>query len=92
MLLAYVFCDAIGSPKGKGVGYALMEVTPTTFSRSAAVEDIDGPATYITRHLFKIDRRSREISPPKLIFLRSRACRGSFIGNRPIFSLIDENS
>lgn len=36
-LLAYVFSVAIGSPKGKGVGYALMKTTPTTFSWSAAL-------------------------------------------------------
>ncbi|KAI0099681.1 hypothetical protein GGR51DRAFT_576126 [Nemania sp. FL0031] len=31
-LLASVFSGAIGSLKGKGVGYALIEATPTTFS------------------------------------------------------------
>src|SRR6266566_1693626 len=65
-LLAYVFSGAIGSLKGKGMGYALMKATPTTFSWSAALEDIDGPATpIITRYLVKIDRRSKEISPPE---------------------------
>ncbi|KAF4996595.1 hypothetical protein FDECE_12364 [Fusarium decemcellulare] len=68
-LLAYVFSGAIGSPKGRGVGYSLMKATPTAFSWSAALEDIDGPATPITRYLIKIDRRSKEISPPKPIFL-----------------------
>lgn len=68
-LLAYVFSGAIGSPKGKGVAYALMKSTPTTFSWSAALEDIDGPSTTITRYLVTIDRRSREISPPRPILL-----------------------
>lgn len=42
-LLAYVFSGALGSAKGKGVGYALIETTPTTFSWSAGLEDMDGP-------------------------------------------------
>ena len=68
-LLAYIFSGAIGSPKGKGVGYALIEATPTTFSWSAALEDIDARAAPILRYLVKIDRRSKEISPPEPIVL-----------------------
>lgn len=68
-LLAYMFSGAVGSPKGKGVGYALIEATPTTFSWSAALEDIDGPATPIPRYLVKVDRRSKEILPPEPIVL-----------------------
>jgi hypothetical protein len=68
-LLTYIFSGAIGSPKGKGVCYALIEATPTTFSWSAALEDIDEPATPIFRYLVKIDRRSKEISPPEPIVL-----------------------
>ncbi|KAF2799240.1 hypothetical protein K505DRAFT_321309 [Melanomma pulvis-pyrius CBS 109.77] len=68
-LLAYIFSGAIGPPKGKGVGYALIEATPTTFSWSAALEDIDESATPILRYLVKIDRRSKEISPPAPIVL-----------------------
>ncbi|KAI3324464.1 hypothetical protein HD806DRAFT_492678 [Xylariaceae sp. AK1471] len=68
-LLAYIFSGAIGSPKGKGVGYALIKATQTTFSWSAALEDIDGPATPVFRYLVKIDRESREISPPEPIVL-----------------------
>ncbi|KAI1736652.1 hypothetical protein F4680DRAFT_451742 [Xylaria scruposa] len=46
-LLAYVFSGAISSPKGKGVGYALMKATQTTFSWSVALEeDIDGPSCW----------------------------------------------
>ena len=45
-LLAYVFSGAIGSPKEKGVGYALMRTTPAAFSWSAALEDIDGRYTH----------------------------------------------
>lgn len=68
-LLAFVFSGALGSPNGAGVGYALIETTPTTFSWSAALEDIDGPAVPVDRYLVKIDRRSRAISPPELIKL-----------------------
>ncbi|KAJ8125628.1 hypothetical protein O1611_g8010 [Lasiodiplodia mahajangana] len=68
-LLAYVFSGAIGPPKGKGVGYALVEATPTTFSWSAALEDIDGPPTPIDRYVINIDRQSREIHPPKPIVI-----------------------
>ncbi|KND91017.1 hypothetical protein TOPH_04427 [Tolypocladium ophioglossoides CBS 100239] len=60
VLLAYVFSGAIGSPKGKGVGYALMKATPTTFSWSAALEELE--ACYAHYSIPKI-------SPPKLIFL-----------------------
>ncbi|KAK3337700.1 hypothetical protein B0T19DRAFT_348920 [Cercophora scortea] len=66
-LLAFVFGGAIGSSNGKGVGYALIEETHTTFSWSAALKDFDGPPGPISRYLIKIDRRSKEISPPKLI-------------------------
>ena len=68
-LLAYIFSGAIGPPKGKGVGYALIKATPTTFSWSAALEDIDEPTTPIIRYLVKIDRRSKEILPPEPIIL-----------------------
>ncbi|KAI1455373.1 hypothetical protein F4805DRAFT_271315 [Annulohypoxylon moriforme] len=68
-LLAYVFSGAIGPPKGKGVGYALIEATPTTFAWSAALEDIDGPAAPIDRYLIRIDRKSKEIHSPKPIVL-----------------------
>lgn len=68
-LLAFVFSGALGSPNGRGVGYALIETTPTTFSWSAALEDIDGPAVPVDRYLVKIDRRSGAISPPELIQL-----------------------
>ena len=53
-LLAFVFSGALGSPNGKGVGYALIETTPTSFSWSAALEDYDGPAVPVDRHLVKI--------------------------------------
>jgi hypothetical protein len=68
-LLAFMFSGAVGFPMGKGVGYALIEATPTTFSWSAELEDIDGPAAPIDRYLIKIDRRSKEIYPPKPIVL-----------------------
>lgn len=68
-LLAYVFSGAIGPTNGKGVGYALIEETSTVFSWSASLEDIDGPATPVDRYLIKIDRRSKEISPPEPIAL-----------------------
>ena len=68
-LLAYVFSGAIGPTNGKGVGYALIKETSTVFSWSASLEDIDGPATPVDRYLIKIDRRSKEISPPEPIAL-----------------------
>ncbi len=68
-LLAFIFSGAIGDPKGKGVGYALIEETPTTFSWSTALEDIDGPPTPLSRYLVRIHRRSREISAPEPIAL-----------------------
>ncbi|EEQ27986.1 hypothetical protein McanCB56680_006208 [Microsporum canis] len=68
-LLAFVYSSAIGSPKGKGVGYALIEATPTTFSWSAALEDIGAQAMPVDRYWIKIDRRSKEISPPEPIVL-----------------------
>jgi hypothetical protein len=68
-LLSFMFSGAIGSPKGKGVGYALAEATATTFSWVAALEDIDGLPVPIDRYLVTFDRRSREILPPKPIAL-----------------------
>lgn len=64
-----MFSGAIGPTNGKGVGYALIEETSTVFSWSASLEDIDGPATPVDRYLIKIDRRSKEISPPEPIAL-----------------------
>ncbi|EFY93338.1 hypothetical protein J3459_016544 [Metarhizium acridum] len=64
-----MFSGALGSPKGKAVGYALIEATPTTFSWSAALEDDDGPPMPIDRYLIKFDRASRKISPPEPIVL-----------------------
>ncbi|KAI0838584.1 hypothetical protein F5Y06DRAFT_268457 [Hypoxylon sp. FL0890] len=69
VLLTYVFSGAIGSTNGKGVGYALIDSTPSTFSWSAALENIDGPAAPIDRYLIKIDRRSKQIGPPEPIAL-----------------------
>ncbi|KAI0867770.1 hypothetical protein GGS24DRAFT_514640 [Hypoxylon argillaceum] len=68
-LLAYIFSGAIGSSKGKGVGYALIKEDHNTFSWSAALEDIDAPPAPISRYLIKIDRQSKEISPPEPIVL-----------------------
>lgn len=68
-LLAFIFSGALGSSKGKGVGYALVESTPTTFSWWAALEDIDGPPVPIDRYLVKINRRTRTILPPEPIAL-----------------------
>ncbi|KAL2753551.1 hypothetical protein ACRALDRAFT_1035483 [Sodiomyces alcalophilus JCM 7366] len=68
-LLAFVFSGAIGSPKEKGVCYALVKTTPTEFSWSVALEDIDGPALPIDRYWIQIDRRSKEISSPQRIMI-----------------------
>ena len=68
-LLAYVFSGAIGSAKGKGASYALIEATPTAFSWSAALEDVDGPPVPVARYLVEIDRLSREVSSSKPIEL-----------------------
>ena len=68
-LLAYMFSGAVGDSKGKGVCYALIDTTSTSFTWSAALGDIDGPPTSIDRYLISIDRRSKEISSPKLIEL-----------------------
>ncbi|KAH0497864.1 hypothetical protein TgHK011_005146 [Trichoderma gracile] len=68
-LLAFVFSGALGSPKGKGVSYALIEATPTAFAWLAALEDIDGPPMPIDRYLIKFDRVSKEICPPKPMVL-----------------------
>ncbi|KAH9903823.1 hypothetical protein F4778DRAFT_100814 [Xylariomycetidae sp. FL2044] len=68
-LLAFIFSGAIGSPKGKGVSYALIAEKPTTFSWSVALEDIDASPTHIDRYQVKIDTQSKEISPPEPIVL-----------------------
>lgn len=68
-LLAYVFSGAIGPPEGKGVGYSLIEATPTAFSWLASLEYYDGPPEPVDRYLIKIDRRSREICSPEPIVL-----------------------
>lgn len=68
-LLAYCFSGAIGPASGKGVGYALIESTPETYSWSACLEDFDGPPGPIDRFLIKIDRQSRNMSSPALIAL-----------------------
>lgn len=69
ILLAYALSGAIGSPKGKGVVYSLVDTTPTAFVWTISLEDQDGPSMPIDRYLFKIDRRSKEIVPPELIVL-----------------------
>ncbi|KND86834.1 hypothetical protein TOPH_08506 [Tolypocladium ophioglossoides CBS 100239] len=66
-LLAFVYSGAL--VLRRGVGYALIGATPTTFSWSAALEDIDGPAMPVDRYCVKIDRRSKKISPPEPIIL-----------------------
>ena len=68
-LLAHVFAGALGPTNGKGVAYALLESTPTAFSWSAALEDLDEAPGPIDRYLIRIDRYSKEISSPKLIQL-----------------------
>ncbi|KAL5092417.1 hypothetical protein Trisim1_001669 [Trichoderma cf. simile WF8] len=73
-LVAYVNSgSAIGSVgKGKGVGYSLMKSSPTSFSWSTAIEDFGGSDTPVDRYLIKIDRRTKEFSPPEPIVLSER--------------------
>ncbi|KAF0642715.1 hypothetical protein NXS19_000342 [Fusarium pseudograminearum] len=68
-IVSFAFSGVLGSPAGKGVGYALMGTTPDYFTWSAALEEIEGPPVPIDRYLIKIDRRSKEISPPIPIVL-----------------------
>ncbi|ROW05925.1 hypothetical protein VPNG_08000 [Cytospora leucostoma] len=68
-LLAHVFSGAIGSAAEKGVAYALVESTPTSFSWWVALEDLDGPPRPIDRYLIKFDRRSRHFSTPQAVEL-----------------------
>ncbi|EXU97994.1 aminoglycoside 3'-phosphotransferase/choline kinase domain protein [Metarhizium robertsii] len=68
-LLAFVFSGAIGSAKGKAVGYSLVAAKPTEFSWWVALEDIDGPDVPLDRYCVKLDRRSRQISPPEPVVL-----------------------
>ena len=68
-LLAYAFSGAIGSAKGKGVTYALIRNTPTTFAWSVGLEDIDADPAPIDRYLIQIDRQSKKILPPEPILL-----------------------
>ncbi|KAL6816183.1 hypothetical protein V8C40DRAFT_254668 [Trichoderma camerunense] len=69
-LLAYIYSgSAVGPVGSKGVGYALLESSPTSFSWSAAIEDFEGPASPVDRYLIKIDRRTKKISTPEPIVL-----------------------
>ncbi len=91
VLLACAFSGAIDSPKGKGVGYALIEATFTTFSWSAAIEDIDGPAIPNDRHLNKINRQSKEIYPPKpIVFPKTELTEAFFRSARSSFGLVNK--
>ena len=68
-LLAYAFSGAIGPAEGKAVTYALISTTPTTFAWSVALEDLNADPAPIDRYLVRIDRQSKEISPPEPIML-----------------------
>lgn len=68
-LLAFIFSGAIGSAKGKAVGYSLVAAKPTEFSWWVALEDIDGPDVPLDRYCVKLDRRSTHISPPEPVVL-----------------------
>ncbi|KAI4136669.1 MAG: hypothetical protein L6R39_007672 [Caloplaca ligustica] len=68
-LLAYAFAGGIGEPEGKGVSYALIDATPSTFAWSAALEDFDGPRKPIDRYRVEIDRRSKQVLPPQPIII-----------------------
>ncbi|KAG8530623.1 uncharacterized protein KY384_004661 [Bacidia gigantensis] len=68
-ILAYAFSGAIGPVDGKGVNYALLNTISTAFTWSISLEDFDADPMPIDRYLVKIDRRTKEISPPKPITL-----------------------
>ncbi|EHK18193.1 uncharacterized protein TRIVIDRAFT_67392 [Trichoderma virens Gv29-8] len=68
-LVAHVFSGAIGPSDGKGVCYALLETTPSSFSWSAALDDMDESDAPVDRYLIKIDRQTKEFSTPKPIVL-----------------------
>lgn len=68
-LVTHMFSRVIGSPKGKGVSYSLLEATNTTFSWIASLEDKDSTDQPIDRYHVDIDRTSRKIEPPILISL-----------------------
>ncbi|KAL8940546.1 MAG: hypothetical protein Q9211_002229 [Gyalolechia sp. 1 TL-2023] len=68
-LLAYAFAGGLGEPEGRGVSYALIGATPSTFTWSAALEEFDGPPKPIHRYRVEIDRRSKEVLPPQPIML-----------------------
>ncbi|KAL9030183.1 MAG: hypothetical protein Q9196_001667 [Gyalolechia fulgens] len=68
-LLAYAFTGGLGEPEGRGVSYALIGATPSTFTWSAALEEFDGPPKPIHRYRVEIDRRSKEVLPPQPIML-----------------------
>lgn len=67
--LVYAFSGAIGPAEGKGVIYALISTTPTTFAWSVGLEDFDADPTPIDRYLVKIDRQSKETLPSVSIML-----------------------
>jgi hypothetical protein len=55
------FSGAIGSSKGKGVSYSLLEATDSTFSWIAALEEKDNAGRPIDQYSVDIDRVSRKI-------------------------------
>ncbi|MCJ1387069.1 hypothetical protein MMC17_010198, partial [Xylographa soralifera] len=68
-LVTYIFSGVIGSPKGKGVSYSLLEATDSTFSWIAALEEEDSMGQPIDRYRVDIDRLSRKIQRPMPISL-----------------------
>ncbi|KAL6919058.1 hypothetical protein FSST1_003084 [Fusarium sambucinum] len=63
-IVSFALSGALGTSKGKAVGYSLMKATPDYFTWSATLEEFDGPPVPLDRYLIKIDRRSKDISPP----------------------------
>ena len=68
-LLAYAFAGGIGEAEGKGVYYALIAATPSTFAWSVALEDWDHDPQPIDRYRIEIDRRSKQVLPPQPIII-----------------------
>lgn len=71
-LVSYIFSGVIGSAKGKGVAYSLLEATNTTFSWIAALEAEENEGEPIDRYHVRIERESRKIQRPTLISLSER--------------------
>lgn len=74
-ILKYVFGGALGTSKGKGVHYALMRTTDTTFTYSTGLEPYEDTPDPIDRYQIEIDRRTGELSAPMKIVITDEEMR-----------------